>query len=236
MVEAARQRGVVPVEHAQDLATDVFVRLAVVAHVEVSQLGLLQALLDSLVVLDLGQERARLDVLVAAQEPGEQVHRLPDAVLAQERVGAAARGFGVRRRKRQQGPSGLLGARPVAGQQAQAELHPARARTLRRDRERALGERRGGVEAPSVLGASSGGEQHAFEQVAGLGGTARVEVFGVAQVLGRERHAGLQPRDQPERRGLVGRRCGVALRGRAGGERRRSDGRREVSQHDGLGQ
>jgi hypothetical protein len=124
---------------------------------------------------------------------------------------------------------------PVARHEPEPELHPQRPRAVRCDRHRPLEQRRGGVEAPRGLGARGGREQHALEQVARLGGVTRVEPLGVAHVLGRQRHLGVEPRDEPRRRRQVGGRRRIA-RGRLGHERRGRSGGRVLAEGDRLGQ
>jgi hypothetical protein len=186
-------------------------------------------------VLDARQQRARFGVLARGQKTVQELDRLPGAVLAHERIREAAGTFGVPGRERHQRPPGLLRGRPVARHEPEPELHPQRPRALRRDRHRPLEQRRRSVEAPRGLGARGGREQHALEQVARLGGVTRVERFGVTNVLGRQRHLGVEPRDEPRRRRQVGGRRRIA-RWRLGHERRGRSGGRVLPQRHRLGQ
>ena len=154
-----------PLEQAQDLAADVLVRVAVVAHVEVRELRLVEALLGCLVVLEPVQEGSRGLILAQAQEGGDDLDRLAGAVLPHEGLCEPQGAGRVVRPERKQRPARLLGGQPVAGAEPNVEQRPARVRALRGHINRALDERGGRVEAARLRLRGSGCEQHGLQQV-----------------------------------------------------------------------
>ena len=231
VVEGDLQRRVVPFQHAEDLAPDVFVRLAVVAHVKVGEASLLEtALLGALAAKPL-EHRRGLRVGATVEVGGQHLDRLARPVLADERVRERPRGRAVAGHEAEDGAGRRFDPGPVPGVSADREDPAAHVDAPGRDGRGTLEEGGRFREASGRPLAHRARREGGLQKAPRLLRVSREEVLGHADVLGPDRLPRVDARGESGRGVAVlrdGTRRGhqvVDLGGRGGG-RFGLDGRR----------